>query len=399
LVVNPDQDPGEPDRKERERIENDRDTLDRLGTPRTVLHPAQDPDVDMLEALAQRIVRCLPDGVAEECTVYPTEQLVRIEIGESVVANLLEFTDSVGARWVALFGYCLSYLDDSVSPQDGYDLSNSLNVSTTGFTWVYRPGALLLIFGTSARTDRPLDAWVEFTARNIVDAAAKSSLALSSYMLEEPDHDHPAISYHESESLIADGEDRRFTPEDISAALERYINAVPGQLKPLVELEYFQSTAFVQLPFHMREGLGRMVLRVAVVNPGDIQANWGTPGVHLMSEFPVPMSLEDSQKWCAVFNGENTAQDLADRGRFHRTTAWLLGNWRYVDEGDGSARLLYHGFVPNTARHLVELSEVFDGAVREVWASWDRFRLELEFSSALHEGGVIDADWPVDGIE
>jgi hypothetical protein len=395
-AVNPDQDPDQSRPSERELILNDRALLDRLGVPRTVLHPAPDPNVSLLEGLAQRIVDHLPDGVADECVLCPTEQLVQLEIGGSVTANLLEFVDLKGARWVALFGYCMSFLDDAVSPEEGYDLSNSLNVSTTGFTWVYRPGALLLIFGTSARIDRPLDAWVKFTARNIVDATAKSTMALSSYILEEPDREHPAVSYHESESLLADAAEHRFTNTDVSVALDRYISSVPEQLRPFVGLEYFQSTAFVRVPFHMREGQGKMVLRVAVVNSGDILASWASPGVHLMSEFPVPMSLEDSQKWCAVFNGESASQDLADRGQFNRTTAWLLGNWRYVDEGDGSARLLYHGYVPNTARYLVDLAEVLDGTVREVWASWDRFRLELEFSSALHDGGVIDLDWPAD---
>lgn len=84
------------------------------------------------------------------------------------------------------------------------------------------------------------------------------------------------------------------------------------------------------------------------------------------------------------FNGD-TALENED---WCQTTPWVIGSWVWIPEEDNTCSIFYRGFLPHSYAGRLNLARSIEGSLREVWSSWDKYRLWAAFSDTMEKGGV-----------
>jgi hypothetical protein len=354
-----------------ERLLRDRDLLNRFGESVTLYeHP--DPPVRDLARTLQRII----DEIPEELRPH----LVGVDSGDAVAVaddgthlRVDARIDLGGETWVTVTVLHPATFDEDALDAEFEDVINELNIASPGCTWFEEDGMLVVCNGGEVELSRCNDRWFRLFAELYVSVEAAAHRAAGG--------GHASVTYEVAESLVADDAGRRFSFDDLCDGAAFYRAQLPAPLDRLVRFDTAGDSVRVAVPFPVSGQLGELAVHVQLLQPGEIDAPWAGGGIHLVATLPGLFDDIAARSWSHRLNG------LADGGEqdgvAHHTSPWLFGNWRWTTGPGGQTNVVFHGFVPNRYRPVVAVGEVIDGAIRELWRSFDRYRLWAEFSDAV----------------
>jgi hypothetical protein len=342
----------------------DREALDAIGAP-TLLHDLESANRSLLLRVLDDVLRLMPPDLAPSPVDVDDAVGAATDEGASLMLSAKAGPDS--KVWVAALVGCSIHVDDEAV----VDI-NALNIWSTGVSWQRIDEMVLVFSGSTQPADQIDDRWCRLVGDLFLTAQHHAAAAL--------EVSHPSSTYLELQGVVADTPDAAFSLGEVLEALRSYKASTPPSVAPLVQIEHVGQILHLHVPFYDPTSPAPINVRWFTVAPDEIDMVWALPGVHFTAALPEPIERDRAVEWCAKFNG---ATDEPDDDLWVVTTPWMLGNWRFVDDATTTAHVFFHGFIPNRYRDLVDLEGVIDGAVRELWTSWDRYRLWKQFDSTV----------------
>lgn len=354
-----------------QRALKDRAILDEVG--RSVqLFDADQSDQVLLGRVLDRIISKMPQDLVP--TRSEDDAVVIARGGDGTAVVLSQLKDRSGSIWVG--AHVASFLNHDADSD--VDL-NFLNITSPGVSWLRVENLACAVSGAATKADLIDDSWCKLIGNLYLAVQEATYRAINTQ--------HPVVDYLTLQETLSGDAGIAFDTKDIIAAMNAYKESTPVSLRPLIDVYQFGEIAYLNIPFHQRDGVSTMEIRAYPVVSGEIDMVWARPGLHIVAGLPNRMSKEDATQWTARFNGAE--EDPSDGTEWTITTPWMLGNWRWAEATPTMCKLFFHGYVPNSYHDIIELQEVIGGIVREQWTSWDRYRLHREFEQAVTAGGDL----------
>jgi len=367
-----------------ERLLEDRAALDRLGRPLT-LKKTDDADPSRLLPTLRRILDTLPPDIVELCDEpVGADDMLLVRTESLGMLGLSTASDPEGNLWVTVVvGQIAGSVDDFADASLPESI-NRLNRQFPGLVWHELDGMIAAVSAAAVRLDHVSTPWCALVGRLFLTA---QSVFFSTVGPDEEGVLHPSVNYARATEIVSNAPENRFTAADIEEGLYRYREFVPERLRSVLSLAEYEDEFYLAVPFRQGPRTERITVRVFTLEE-DAGSDWSFPGIHITAPMPEEMTEHEAIAWCAELNREGADERAARAERWEQTTPWLLGNWSWDYRENGRSGVLYHGYIPNGLKGIVDLGEVLDGVVREVWVSWDKRRLRSEFTETIKTGGL-----------